>query len=519
MANMMFTRRDFLKIAAASISTAAASGCSAHHPALKTSAFEIQDDQHFPALGLVTSVSEEYNYEATVEGRIPQGLQGTLYRNGPGLFERAGFRKRCILDGDGMLQAFRIVDGRVHYQNKFVQTEKYVHESQAGKYIYATWSTQAPGGVLGNFLGSRVRSQAGVTAIVRDNRLYAFDDFSLPYQLDPDTLDTRGIADFGLPRGSVIFFAHSKIDRQTGEWFLFGIEYGARVVLHITVLTANGKPLRRQTYKLPRKTYMHDFFVSDKHIIFNLPAIGLNFFDYLTGQKSFLGAMSWKPEMGNIICVFDRRGQETPIQLETEACWSWHTINAWETGHEIIADFVGYQNPDHILGPDPALFAIMSGRKGQYNYPGEIRRYVINAARKTIRFEILDSGSYDFPVINLEHLCHRYRFGYFAKKQNREVFFTGIARVDLKSLHSDSYDFGQAQFCSEPVFVPKPGYSYSAETDVEPGWLLTEVYDSGKNKTLLAIFETEHISDGPIARAYLNHVLPLGFHGYWHPRR
>ncbi len=51
----------------------------------------------------------------------------------------------------------------------------------------------------------------------------------------------------------------------------------------------------------------------------------------------------------------------------------------------------------------------------------------------------------------------------------------------------------------------------------EPGWLLNEVYDSEKQVTLLAIFKADRISDGPLARAYLNHTIPLGFHGYWHP--
>ncbi|MBW2707169.1 MAG: carotenoid oxygenase family protein [Deltaproteobacteria bacterium] len=512
---MEFTRRDFFKIAAASIGTAAVSGCSSHHPPLKTTDFENQDYKHFPALGLVTSVREEYKYEARVEGAIPQELRGTLYRNGPGLFERAGLRKRCMLDGDGMIQAFRFGHGRVQYQNKFVQTEKYVKESQTGKFIYATWSTQAPGGVLPNFL-SKAKSQAGVTAIVRDNRLYAFDDFNYPYQLDPNTLDTLGIADFGLPGQPVRFFAHTKMDPRTGEWFLFGIEYGPRVDLHMTVFNNSDKPIKHQAYRLPRNTYVHDFFVTEKHIIFILPAIDINFFEVLTGQKSFLGAISWKPEIGNIVCVFDRHGDRPPIQLETEACWSWHTINAYEADDEIIADFIGYQNPDHIIGDDPALFAIMSGRKGQYSYPGEIRRYVINTARKTIHFEILDDGNYEFPAINLDHQCQRYRFGYFAKKQDRELFFTGITRVDMKTLRSESFDFGQATYCSEPVFVPKPGFKYSADTKAESGWLLTEVYDGGKHKTLLAIFEAERIADGPVAQAYLDDALPLGFHGYWH---
>lgn len=103
-------------------------------------------------MGLTTSISQKYDYDAKVKGKIPPEMRGTFCRNGPGLFQRAGVRKRCILDGDGMIQAFKIFDGRVHFQNKFVRTEKYIEESVAGKFIYAAWSAQAPGGVMVNFL-------------------------------------------------------------------------------------------------------------------------------------------------------------------------------------------------------------------------------------------------------------------------------------------------------------------------------------------------------------------------------
>ncbi|MEM2906698.1 MAG: carotenoid oxygenase family protein, partial [Candidatus Odinarchaeota archaeon] len=62
-------------------------------------------DEHEPLtpLGLATSLTSENTYEATVEGTIPADLRGVLYRNGPGLFDRDGLRKRNILDGDGMI--------------------------------------------------------------------------------------------------------------------------------------------------------------------------------------------------------------------------------------------------------------------------------------------------------------------------------------------------------------------------------------------------------------------------------
>ena len=137
-----------------------------------------------------------------------------------------------------------------------------------------------------------------------------------------------------------------------------------------------------RTLNLPHNLYVHDFFVSDRHIIMNLPPVELNIVDYLLGRISVLGSMSWKPEKGNTILVFDRNLNANPVYLETEASWMWHSLNAYEIGDEIIADFVGYRNPDHIIGEDPALVAIMSGRKGQYNHAGEIRRYTINPKNK-----------------------------------------------------------------------------------------------------------------------------------------
>ena len=514
----MITRRKFMTLSGAYAGSILLSGCSAHNLPLKIDKFDEYDFKRFPALGLTTSISKEYDYDVKVEGKIPPELGGTLYRNGPGLFQRAGVRKRCILDGDGMVQAFKIVDGRVHFQNKFVRTEKYEEESAAGKFIYATWSTQAPGGMLANFLGGMLKSQAGITAVVRDEKLYAFDEFQQPYSLDPDTLETKGYALLENFEQTKFFSAHSKIDRKTGEWLFFGLEFGATVSLHLIILDKNNRLKRHQKIGLPRSVYVHDFFVSDRHIIVNLPPADLKFLDYLLGRTSILGSMSWQPEKGNLVLVFDRDISSKPVQLETEASWMWHSLNAYEDGEVIIADFVGYQNPDHILGEDPALIAIMSGRKGQYNYAGEIRRYVINLNKKKIRPEILDKGSYDFPSINLQHMCHKYRFGYLTKKQEKEIFFTGLARIDMENSSSQSYDFGPGKFCSEPVFVPVPGYRYSAWTDKEPGWLLTEVYDSGKQKTFLALFRADNISDGPLARAYLNQAIPLGFHGFWYPQ-
>jgi all-trans-8'-apo-beta-carotenal 15,15'-oxygenase len=60
---------------------------------------------------------EEHDYVAEIEGRLPPRLAGTLYRKGPGLFERHGFRKETLFDGDGMIRATTFANGTARFRS------------------------------------------------------------------------------------------------------------------------------------------------------------------------------------------------------------------------------------------------------------------------------------------------------------------------------------------------------------------------------------------------------------------
>jgi carotenoid cleavage dioxygenase-like enzyme len=49
------------------------------------------------------------------------------------------------------------------------------------------------------------------------------------------------------------------------------------------------------------------------------------------------------------------------------------------------------------------------------------------------------------------------------------------------------------------------------------GYLMANVYDASTDKSQLAILDAQNITAGPIARAFLDHRVPLGFHGNWRP--
>ncbi len=460
--------------------------------------------------GLAQSMTEEHDYYPEIEGELPAALQGTLYRNGPGRFDLGGMRKRHLLDGDGMIQAFDFHDGKVRYRNRFVRTEKYVAEQQAQRVLLPTWTTRAPGGMLRN-MGNKIKSQAGVTTQVKNGCLYAFDEVGLPYGLDPDTLETRGQQEVGPPGIRVDYKAHTKTDAKTGEWLLLGMEYGPRTYLHLAVQAANGALRHHQRVLAPRPSYIHDWFVTERYALVLLHPVELSLVRYLSGLASFTDSMQWKPRNGNLLMVIDRTGAAPPLTLETSACFMWHSLNAFEAGDSIVADFVGYDEPDHFLGEKAAFRLIMEGGQGLQQYAGTVRRYVINLQQRQIREEVVSAENHEFPIADARVAAHRHRFGYFTTAPHPTVFHNGLARLDMESGRRDCVYLDDTHL-GEPIFVPD-----AAAAD-ERGWLLSLGLDGKTGKSFLGVFHSDRLTDGPLARILLQHPTPLSFHGAWHDR-
>src|SRR6266404_5189776 len=67
-----------------------------------------------------------------VVGEIPRELNGTFYRNGPNpAFEPVG--RYHWFDGDGMIHAISLRDGRASYRNRWVGSRGLAEERAAGQ--------------------------------------------------------------------------------------------------------------------------------------------------------------------------------------------------------------------------------------------------------------------------------------------------------------------------------------------------------------------------------------------------
>ena len=70
-----------------------------------------------------------------VAGEIPRELNGTYFRNGPNpAFAPLG--RYHWFDGDGMVHAVTLEDGRAVYRNRYVLSRGLREEQEAGRALY-----------------------------------------------------------------------------------------------------------------------------------------------------------------------------------------------------------------------------------------------------------------------------------------------------------------------------------------------------------------------------------------------
>ena len=176
-------------------------------------------------------LSEAHDLQCAVEGQLPPCLLGGMYlRNGPNphYAPESGVDPFHYFDGDGMVASFTICeDGLVSFSHKWVRTERFEQDEQAGgsSYEFGSMAVGTPvyKGVY-NDEGERM-GKANTSLVCHGGRMYAFEDASLPYRLALPSLRTLGKDRFGGTWEGSVFTAHPKIDPATRELVGYGCNY------------------------------------------------------------------------------------------------------------------------------------------------------------------------------------------------------------------------------------------------------------------------------------------------------
>ena len=173
----------------------------------------------------------------------------------------------------------------------------------------------------------------------------------------------------------------------------------------------------------------------------------------------------------------------------------------------IVADFVGYDAPDHFAPHDALFYRLMQGELGtRPKAPGKLRRYRIDLRAKTLREEIVDAGSHEFPMIDPRAALQKHAIGYLTLAV---ALHDLVKRIDYRS--GAAHNFPLRSRCGDRrAGVPaRPGGVN------DEGWLIVQCLDGSTERAFFALFDAARLDAGPIARIHLPHHLPISFHGWW----
>src|ERR1700759_1899630 len=90
--------------------------------------------------GNPATVRGESTLRPKIRGKIPQGLRGALFRNGPNPQFDPGAGYHPFL-GDGMIHGFWFDEGDARYANRYVRTPRWLTENAAGRPLFGGLGT------------------------------------------------------------------------------------------------------------------------------------------------------------------------------------------------------------------------------------------------------------------------------------------------------------------------------------------------------------------------------------------
>ncbi|MFQ3585163.1 MAG: carotenoid oxygenase family protein [Cyanobacteriota bacterium] len=438
-----------------------------------------------------------------LSGRIPTGLQGSLYRNGPGRLQRGGERVGHWFDGDGAILAVHFRSGQATGLYRYVQTAGYQAEEQAGRYLFGGYGMRA------KRLGQAPKNAANTSVLALPDRLLALWEAGSPHQLDPDSLTTLGLD----PLGQVLpsYSAHPKRDPLTGDIYNFGVQLGPNGILHLYRSDAQGRMQTHTRHPLPGLPLIHDFVLAGRYLVFLVPPVRLNPWPVLATLKSYSDSLYWDPGQPTQVWVFDRQTLQPVSRSEIEPVFQWHFGNGYEAEDGSLV-FTQVRYPD--FATNRYLAEVVSGHT-QTAAPATLWRIRLHPqSGQVLEAEPLLERPCEFPTVHPAQVGqphqHLYLLLHRPEVDPSRDMFGSVGRVDVETGSLLEADLGVGRYPSEPLYAPDA---------VEPdrGWLLSVVFDGLQNRSEVWIWDAAQLDRDPYCRLALPERIPLGFHGTWRP--
>jgi carotenoid cleavage dioxygenase-like enzyme len=402
-----------------------------------------------------------------------------------------------------MVHAAHFDNGRLTYRNRWVHTEGWLEEDQAGRSTHY--------GIRETLKGrsdKRLKDTANTDLVGHRGRALALWYMSGDaYEIDPITLKTLGKSSAISQSGGKIS-AHAKVDEITEELMFF--DYGNDApYMHYGVVGADGALKHYVPIDLPGPRLPHDMAVTEHYsVLHDLPL----FHDH---DAMALGRhkIEFHPELPSRFGVIARFGAGDSIRwFDFTPCYLYHVVNSWEEGDWVVMVGCRYM---------PALDA--QGRIDAQRTAKNVAELVMTArlwvwkmnvkTGEAVEHVLNDKVNAEFPTYNGRLTGRRTRYGYLVDhSESVTLQWAGVRKFDLDT----GADLGgwsddpQRSWYSEPWFAEA-----DAPRSEDDGYVIAFQWNDALKRQTLDIFDARNIGQGPVTQVELPQRLPSGFHACW----
>ncbi len=448
---------------------------------------------------LYQSRTEDLDLELSIEGALPESIQGTLYAIG-GAGCKVGDTALSALDAHGRVVAVSIAGGKAQLRARMVQTPLWKAERGASAIVKRRLFTNKPGR-WSNLFDLDLANPAGHNVVPWGKDVVAANDPGF-FVLDPQTLETRGPAPIQ-PKKGATFGPMPRRDPATGRHVVFEQRPGLKDTIIVREIDDGFQVAKEQAYSLGRgAAFFHDVAFTERYYLI-MQFASLSVPSFAWGAATALEALRFEPDSTPVMHLLPRAGG-APITVPLPGGRAhFHFWNAFEEGGAVVADTLGYDGKVTFGSLLPPA-ARPAGAPPPAATPKVASwRYHIDPASRSARPEKLDDVASEAPEIRGDRRGRSYRYGW-APAQGRPgdeedpmsfPWFHALGRHDFQEHTTQVWDAGPRAYVSACAFVPD-----GADGAEDRGHVLAWIQDVGAGTATLGVFDARDVAAGPVAR-------------------
>ncbi|CAF92469.1 unnamed protein product, partial [Tetraodon nigroviridis] len=512
---------------------------------------------------MVNAVESPEEQRAEVKGKIPGWLQGTLLRNGPGIFSVGDTSYQHWFDGMAIMHSFTFRDGEVFHKSRFLKSDTYKANMAANRIVVSEMGTMAYPDPSKNFIFKAITflnhtmpdfTDNGASNFIKyGNDYYATSETNYIRMVDPETLETKDKVDYMKYLPVNLVSSHPHYDRE-GNAYNIGTSIAEKGKTKYVLFKVPAAATKDQGKKVPAlknveviaslpcrsmlsPSYYHSFGMTDDYFIFLEQPFKL---DILKMATAYMRGVNWasclkfSPEENTLIHVIDRKtGKEVELKYYTGSMVVYHHVNAYEEDGHLVFDVIAYKdnslydmfylsklkentgNPDENYSKPHYKRFVLPLTADKDTAVGENTVKLRNTRATAVKEkegkllcqpEVLCEG-FELPRMNYDANGKRHRFVY-GNCVEHSVVSKQIAKFNTETKEM-VYWSEKNCWPSEPVFVSRP----HGESE-DDGVALSSVINSNPDQLCyLLILDGRTFKE--VGRAYVGVKLQKDMHGYF----